>query len=151
MVTAPATPALLPPLIAGYLDYLRDEKLYSVHTIAAARRDLDQFAGYCAAAHIARIEQIDAHLIRDWLGRQRRAGREAASLHRYLSTLRSWFRHLLREQQVQANPAVAVRTPKLVSKLPTNRSEERRVGKEWGSTCRSRWEPLHNIKQQTKI
>src|SRR3546814_15684552 len=89
MVTAPATPALLPPLIAGYLDYLRDEKRYSVHTIAAARRDLDQFAGYCAAAHIARIEQIDAHLIRDWLGRQRRAGRAAASLPRSLSTLRS--------------------------------------------------------------
>lgn len=116
--TAPATPALLAPLIAGYLDYLRDEKRYSMHTIDAARRDLGQFASYCAAAHITRLEQIDAHLIRDWLGRQRRAGREAASLHRYLSTLRSWFRYLLREQRVQANPAVAVRAPKLVRKLP---------------------------------
>lgn len=118
MATAPTTPALLAPLIAAYLDYLRDEKRYSAHTIAAARRDLDQFAGYCAAAHIVRLEQIDAHLIRDWLGRQRRAGREATSLHRYLSTLRSWFRYLLREQRVQANPAVAVRAPKLVRKLP---------------------------------
>src|SRR3546814_14181105 len=106
MVTAPATPALLAPLIAGYLDYLRDEKRYSVHTIAAARRDLDQFAGYCAAAHIARIEQIDAHLIRDWLGRPRRAGRGAASLPRYLPTLRRRFRHLLREPQGPANPPV---------------------------------------------
>src|SRR3546814_18987466 len=109
MVTAPATPALLAPLIAGYLDYLRDEKRYSVHTIAAARRDLDQFAGYCAAAHIARIEQIDAHLIRDWLGRQRRAGREEASLHRYLSTLPRWHSSLLAEQHGQGNTAVAVR------------------------------------------
>lgn len=117
-VTAPATPAVLAPLIAGYLDYLRDEKRYSVHTIAASRHDLDQFGAYCAAAHVTHIEQIDAHLIRDWLGRQRRAGREAASLHRYLSTLRSWFRYLLREQRVQANPAVAVRAPKLVRKLP---------------------------------
>ncbi|HET8883793.1 MAG TPA: tyrosine recombinase XerC, partial [Solimonas sp.] len=55
---------------------------------------------------------------RDWLGRQRRAGREPATLHRYLSTLRGWFRYLLREQRVQANPAVAVRAPKRVRKLP---------------------------------
>src|SRR3546814_11502013 len=26
---------------------------------------------------------------------------------------------------------------------PDNRSEERRVGKEWFSTCRSRWSPYH--------
>src|SRR3546814_14991269 len=117
MVTAPATPALLAPLIAGYLDYLRDEKRYSVHTIAAARRDLDQFAGYCAAAHIARIEQIDAHLIRDWLGRQRRAGREAASLHRSLSTLRSWFRSLLRseERRVGNESVITVRFRRVTS------------------------------------
>ncbi|HET8881087.1 MAG TPA: site-specific integrase, partial [Solimonas sp.] len=105
-MSAAATPALP---VAGYLDYLRDEKRYSPHTIAAARRDLQQFADYCAAARVVRPEQIDSHLIRDWLGRQRRAGREPATLHRYLSTLRGWFRYLLREQRVQANPAVAVR------------------------------------------
>src|SRR3546814_5545486 len=27
--------------------------------------------------------------------------------------------------------------------LPASRSEERRVGKEWASTCRSRWAPDH--------
>src|SRR3546814_7001285 len=57
MVTAPATPALLAPLIAGYLDYLRDEKRYSVHTIAAARRDLDQFAG-TSEEHTSEIQSL---------------------------------------------------------------------------------------------
>src|SRR3546814_16094034 len=28
------------------------------------------------------------------------------------------------------------------------RSEERRLGKEWGSTCRSRWAPIH-LKKKT--
>src|SRR3546814_9075482 len=79
MVTAPATPALLAPLIAGYLDYLRDEKRYSVHTIAAARRDLGQIAGYCAAAHIARIEQIGSHRIRDSRRRPRTGGRQGGT------------------------------------------------------------------------
>src|SRR3546814_16998013 len=31
------------------------------------------------------------------------------------------------------------------------RSEERRVGKECGSTCRSRWSPYHKKKQHTQI
>src|SRR3546814_21176278 len=30
---------------------------------------------------------------------------------------------------------------------PTLRSEERRVGKEWVSTCRSRWSPYHERKK----
>src|SRR3546814_20206591 len=29
-----------------------------------------------------------------------------------------------------------------------SRSEERRVGKEWVSTCRSRWSPYHSKKKQ---
>src|SRR3546814_13202629 len=32
----------------------------------------------------------------------------------------------------------------------SSRSEERRVGKEWVSTCRSRWSPYHEKKNQTK-
>src|SRR3546814_14419522 len=30
-----------------------------------------------------------------------------------------------------------------ITRLLVNRSEERRVGKEWFSTCRSRWSPYH--------
>lgn len=104
--------------IDGHLGYLRNERRYSPLTIDAARRDLSSFATYCGRAKIVRPEQIDSHLIRDWLGAQRRAGHGAASLHRYLSSLRSWFRYLLREGCVQANPATAVRAPKLVRKLP---------------------------------
>ncbi|NKF20712.1 tyrosine recombinase XerC [Solimonas marina] len=111
-------PAALAPWIERYLDYLRVEKRYSPHTVDAARRDLSQFAVYCARVRIDDPARIDSHLIRDWLGAQRRAGHEAASLHRYLSSLRGWFRHLLRDGAVTANPAVAVRAPKLVRKLP---------------------------------
>src|SRR3546814_15280014 len=43
---------------------------------------------------------------------------------------------------VEADPRSA--TPGTISKrAATLRSEERRVGKEWVSTCRSRWSPYH--------
>jgi len=118
-------PAFLPPLIEDYLAYLRDEKRYSPHTITAAAGDLQNFALYCGSARIARLEQIDVHLVRAWLGSLRRAGRESASLHRYLSSLRSWFRYLIREGQIDANPAQAVRAPKHRRKLPATLDAER--------------------------
>ena len=39
--------------------------------------------------------------------------------------------------------AVEVKGPVIISKDPNFRSEERRVGKECVSTCRSRWSPYH--------
>src|SRR3546814_17169904 len=48
----------------------------------------------------------------------------------------------------RANPEVSALRG-MAKVLP--RSEERRVGKEWGSTCRSRWSPFHyKKKNQTK-
>src|SRR3546814_11550221 len=38
---------------------------------------------------------------------------------------------------------LAPREPYAESRLRLKRSEERRVGKEWVSTCRSRWPPYH--------
>src|SRR3546814_1031967 len=49
--------------------------------------------------------------------------------------------------------ALAGRLPGLVAFQPSgepgNRSEERRVGKECVSTCRSRWSPYHKKKNST--
>src|SRR3546814_17260321 len=39
----------------------------------------------------------------------------------------------------------------LKTKYIAERSEERRVGKECVSTCRSRWSPYHKTKKKTKI
>src|SRR3546814_19457266 len=39
--------------------------------------------------------------------------------------------------------AVPLGRSRLMAHLESGRSEERRVGKEWVSTCRSRWSPYH--------
>src|SRR3546814_17803172 len=41
-------------------------------------------------------------------------------------------------------------THPLIRDRKVSRSEERRVGKEWVSTCRSRWSPYHLKKKQNK-
>ncbi|MFT4045777.1 MAG: tyrosine recombinase XerC [Solimonas sp.] len=124
----PPPPAFFAALTAGYLAYLEHEKRYSAHTVEAARRDLQQFAAYCGAARIARLEQIDVHLVRAFLGDRRRAGREPATLHRCLSSLRGWFGYLIRERRLDANPAQQVRAPKLQRKLPATLDAETLAG-----------------------
>lgn len=121
-----ASAAAAEPEVAGflqapfqqYLAYLSHERRYSVHTVEATQRDLTAFGDYCRRAGVLRLTQIDQHLVRAWLGAQHRAGRSPASLHRYLSSLRGFFREQLRQGRVEANPAQVVRAPKLRRKLP---------------------------------
>lgn len=111
-------PAFLQALFDTHLRYLAHERRYSAHTVTAAQRDLRAFGDYCARASIQRLDQIDQHLIRAWLGQQHRAGQSPASLHRYLSSLRSFFREQVRAGRLPANPAQTVRAPKQRRKLP---------------------------------
>ncbi|MGH8505480.1 MAG: tyrosine recombinase XerC [Stenotrophobium sp.] len=114
----PAPPDFFAPLVEGYLGALQHERHYSDNTIAASRRDLARFSHWCAQARIAALTQIDAHAIRAFIAASHRDGAQPVSLHRYLSTLRGFFRFQIRNGRMPANPAVGVRAPKLRRKLP---------------------------------
>lgn len=105
--------------LAAYLAYLQHERRYSAHTVAAARRDLSLFGDYCRQAGFERLAQIDQHVVRAWIATQHRLGRDPATLHRYLSSLRGFFKDQLRRGSIDANPALVVRAPRRRRKLPT--------------------------------
>lgn len=117
----PAAPAPLSPLhglIAEYLDVLRDQRKYSAWTREGRSRDLARFAAYCAAARIDNPARIDTHLLRGFVATLHREGRQPATLHRYLSSVRSFLRHQVAQGRLAANPADGVRAPRLRRKLP---------------------------------
>lgn len=114
----PEIAEFLRPLLDEHLAYLSHQRRYSAHTVAAARRDLEAFGDYCRRASIRQLQQIDQHTIRAYLAALHRERRSAASLHRYLSTLRGFFREQVRHGRLGANPAQVVRAPKLRRKLP---------------------------------
>src|SRR3546814_19896628 len=55
------------------------------------------------------------------------------------------------ERVLIVNDAFELRGLATVKDIVKNRSEERRVGKECVSTCRSRWSPYHKKKNKTNI
>ncbi|MBI2383097.1 MAG: tyrosine recombinase XerC [Gammaproteobacteria bacterium] len=104
--------------IAEYLDHLRHERCLSPHTLAATGRDLAAFSAFCAAQGISELARIDAASVRAWAAELRRRERAPASLQRYLSSLRSFFRDQLRRGRLKHNPAADVRPPKRARSLP---------------------------------
>ena len=106
------------PALAAFLDYLRYERRLSTRTLAAYRRDLGDFLGWLAEHDIDDPARVDSQHVRSYAANRHRRGLAPKSLQRHLSAIRAWFRYLLRENRVAANPADGVRAPKVERRLP---------------------------------
>ena len=101
-----------------FLDHLALERGLAGNTIAAYRRDLEahlEFLQQAGAAHPAAADE--SHLLR-YLGRLRKAGAAPATVLRKLSAIRSFYRYLLREGRMQADPTANLESHRLQARLP---------------------------------
>lgn len=119
--------------IDSFLEYLKDVKRYSPHTLEAYAKDLNQFAEFCEKIELIHewkevtpkmVRRFEAGLMTGELafGEGERAGRprkmSARTVCRKLSAIRSLFGHLMREGVVEEDPVEMVPPPKIGKKLP---------------------------------
>ncbi|MFL5044502.1 MAG: site-specific tyrosine recombinase XerD [Xanthobacteraceae bacterium] len=104
-------------LLDLFLDMLAAERGAAVNTLAAYRRDLDDFAADLAAAGKS-VAQADSDDIRAHLGRLTRRGFKPSSLARHLSAVRQLFRFLHAEGHRRDNPAAVLEGPKRGQTIP---------------------------------
>lgn len=90
----------------------------SPHTVLGYRRDLIRFVDYCKTEGISSSAGISVHAVRAFVVSQHRKGLGGRSLQRLLSTLRTFFDHLISSDVIQHNPASTVRAPKSLRRLP---------------------------------
>jgi integrase/recombinase XerC len=111
--------------IGDFLDYLTYERNVSVNTIIAYRDDLESLISFLCNDYLTLgRDQLDFTLIdhlaiRSYLAHLSRRKLARASAARHLSAIRSFFKYLMREGVMQANPARSVATPKREKHLPT--------------------------------
>jgi integrase/recombinase XerC len=112
-------------LIHKFIHYLSVEKNASPHTCRCYQRDLEGFEDFLKNSGMyvtplgeVEVEKADRMAIRKYLSVLHRKNRKS-SIARKLSTLRSFFKYLVREQIVPSNPAKSVSTPKVEKTLPT--------------------------------
>ena len=105
-------------LLRPFLDYLRYERRLSSRTLAAYRRDLETFLAWAGEQKIPGADRIDSQHVRNYAAIRHRQGLSPKSLQGHLSAIRAWFRFLVREGSIAANPAEGIRAPKVNRRLP---------------------------------
>lgn len=111
----------LPSEIADFLLHLEKERDVSKNTLKAYARDLDAFVEYLGSYYGANAwswQGLDRLAIRGFLGYLTKKRLSKRSMARALSAVRSFYRYLHRNEQVDANPARAVSSPKQDKHLP---------------------------------
>jgi integrase/recombinase XerD len=102
-------------LIKEFSEFLRIEKRHSPHTVEGYCRDLKRFS---RAFPDTVVPSISTSQIRDFLLLLRNEGLSSSSIARCLSSLKSFFRYLYEDKQLEENPAAILETPRKSRKLP---------------------------------
>ncbi len=102
-----------------FIEYLKFEKRYSPHTITAYQNDLRQFFSYLSEEYEnSAISDIQPAQIKSWLASLMTKRIDAKSVKRKISTLKAYFRFLMRTGVLSGTPMVHITTPKTSKKLP---------------------------------
>ena len=107
--------------IDSFLDYLRYERNYSEYTIGAYSKDLQQFEDFVKEKKegIFVPEEVDADIVRNWIISLLDNKISPVSVNRKLSSLKSFFKFLMKQVFVSVNPLRFVTGPKTKKPLPT--------------------------------
>ncbi|WP_293389199.1 tyrosine recombinase XerC [Nevskia sp.] len=104
--------------LARYLRHLTVERQSPKTTTSAVARECGFFLAYCRECGISEPAKVDIHTVRGFLTRSHRKGLQPPTLRRYLSCVRGLFRFLIRNGELDHNPATGVRGPKGARVLP---------------------------------
>ena len=110
-------------LVLDFLSHLEFERGLSRNTLAAYRTDLLQFGRFLAERDVE-ATAAGPNDLSDFLADLARGdgnGRRAcstATVHRKAACLRSFYRHLRREETIEDDPAARLETPRRGKKLP---------------------------------
>lgn len=107
-------------LIESFKDYLRQERAYSERTVTEYETDLSQFQEFFRSEdELLEWKVVDADVIRRWIVCLMDDGYASTSVNRKLSSLRSFYKFLMRKGEVRVNPVTRVLGPKNAKPLPS--------------------------------
>ncbi|HHT03230.1 MAG TPA: tyrosine-type recombinase/integrase [Bacteroidales bacterium] len=103
----------------NYINYLLTEKHYSKHTITAYSIDLKQFEDFIQKVfEIYEAKDVTSSMIRDWIVHLSENKITNRSINRKITTLRSYFRYLLKIQELEINPLLKILPVKTSTRNP---------------------------------
>ncbi|MEE8365905.1 MAG: tyrosine recombinase XerC [Gammaproteobacteria bacterium] len=104
--------------LESFIQMLRSEKYYSPHTCSNYSRDLKNFARFLLERDVSHWPKVNYLLVSGYAAHRFRNGLKSRSIQRELSSIRTFYQHLIRQGVVKSNPAKEVRAPKSEQRLP---------------------------------
>lgn len=110
---------------SSFLDYLQLEKNYSAHTITAYEADLRKFQEFLEETYSeTEPEKVNYAQIRSWIVALSESGISNRTINRKLSSLKSYYRFLLKTGQIEASPLIKHKALKTSKKVQIPFSED---------------------------
>ena len=110
----------------SFINYLTNEKRMSSHTVVAYKKDLDQFVCFgTESIGVFDFKKVNSKFVRSWIVYLMEQDYTPKSINRKISTLKAFFRFLMKNDVVDVNPAINITLPKVRKKLPMYVEENR--------------------------
>jgi len=104
-------------LLDRFLSYLQYEKKYSEHSIVAYKQNLSDYSAFLES-HEFDVSSATHRQVRAYLAHLMERKLQARSINRCISSLKTFYKFLLRENVLQDNPMVLIKMLKTPKKLP---------------------------------
>lgn len=108
----------------SFKEYLSKEKNYSVHTINAYITDVIEFNDFLEVSCGIKLEETQYVFVRNWIVSLVDAGIANKSINRKISSLKSFFKFLLKVKVISVNPLVKHKSLKVSKKVQVPFSEK---------------------------
>jgi integrase/recombinase XerD len=109
--------AMRPSPVDAYLDHLRVERRLADHTLESYARDLAALGQYAAGAE-RHVDALDRHALEEFVREQMTRGLSPRSVARMVAAVRGFYRFLVIDRGLSANPADDLRPPRAWPALP---------------------------------
>lgn len=108
-----------------FTDYLTLEKNYSKHTVTAYLKDLEAFLVFALENYeYHTLKKVNYSVIRSWIVSLVDSGISNRTINRKMSSLKTYYKFLLKTRQIKENPLVKHKSLKTTSKLQVPFSEK---------------------------
>ena len=104
--------------IARFGAYLSDEKHSSRNTVSSYLRDTTQFAEYLHNYCDIDLREADSAAVQDYMDWMLSHGKSAASVTRFLASVKSFYSYMVAAGELKKNPAQGVASAKVERKYP---------------------------------
>lgn len=111
-------------LIDAWAEYLTYSRGFSQHTVRAYRSDATDCLGFILGTDDFNPTDLTPRNFRAWLGARARSGDSRASLARYAASIRLLGQWLVREQIVDTDPTLKLRSAAVDQNLPRTLTTE---------------------------